>query len=286
MSAFPAPGMPAVGIAWSPGIDGFLRSQEGGNVDYIEIPFEQLDHDPTLSGKYGKTPVVLHCASMSVAGFVRPTSSTLAAIEREAANTQTPWIGEHLAFVLAHPYDPDGKDEPINVGYTVCPQLSESTLAQVASNLTWLQSRFPAPIILENIPQYFPVPGSTMNLIEFISELCARTPVGLLLDLAHLYISAKNFGHDPVRVLDGFPLERVVEIHLAGVNEQGGRYWDDHASLPPEAVFELLEIALERARPKALTLEYNWEPSLQPAVLLARMERIRDMAGHRPGVEA
>ena len=190
---------------------------------------------------------------------------------------QTPWIGEHLAFVSADGITEEAERDsaPTNLTYTLCPQLSEETVTRVAENLAALRTRFPVPIILENSPQYFAVPGSTMDMVDFIGEVVSRCGVGLLLDLSHFAITAANTGCDAVEEIDRLPLERVVEIHVSGLETQSGIVWDDHASPAPPLVFELLERVLARARPKALTLEYNWSAFPQ-GLLLSHIAQTRE----------
>ena len=56
-----------VGLALGPGVNEFV-SEYPELVDYVEIPFEQLRHAPEVGSIQEEIPVVLHCASMSVAG--------------------------------------------------------------------------------------------------------------------------------------------------------------------------------------------------------------------------
>jgi len=227
-------------------------------------------------------PVLLHCASMSVAGFLPPSEATVDAIAREAERTRTPWIGEHLAFVSADGIaeEPDRDAAPTNLTFTLCPQLSAETVERVAENLAQLRPRFPVPLILENSPQYYAIPGSTMNMVDFVAEVAARCDVDLLLDLSHLLITSLNTGADPFRELERLPLERVVEIHVSGMSMQSGIVWDDHATPAPDDVFALLERVLERARPRALTIEYNWSP-LPDQVLLSHLRKARTIVARR-----
>jgi uncharacterized protein (UPF0276 family) len=273
-------GTTAVGLAYGPNVPDFIAAHPG-SVDYVELPFEQLRHAPHLGSLQEAIPIVLHCASMSVAGFVPPADATLDAIAREAERTRTPWIGEHLAFVSADATDEEGgtAGAPTELTYTVCPQLSEETVERVACNLATLLPRFGAPLILENSPQYFPVPGSTMNMVDFIGAVLSRCGVGLLLDLSHFLITMLNTGGDAANEIDRLPLERVVEIHISGLSLQSGVVWDDHATPAPAAVFDLLERVLARARPRALTLEYNWSPHFPRAVLESHVERVSRMVG-------
>jgi len=267
-----------LGLAYGPGVPE-LVAETPGLVDYVEVPFEQLRHTPDVIRLQDRIPLILHCASMSVAGFLPPSAATLEAIIAETARTATPWIGEHLAFISADGLNEDdtGSVAPTSLTYTVCPQLSEETVERVAGNLAALQPRFSVPLIVENSPQYFAVPGSTMSMVEFIREVVARTGVGLLLDLTHFLITSINTGVDANLELERMPLEQVVEIHISGLNVQSGIVWDDHATPAPAQVYELLAQVLRRVRPRALTLEYNWSPHFPRQVLLEQLGRARRM---------
>jgi uncharacterized protein (UPF0276 family) len=272
-----ADGRTQIGLAYGPGFEDFIASN-AGLIDYVEIPFEQLRHTPDVAAVQEQLPVVLHCASLSVAGFIPPSPATLDALVDQAARTRTPWIGEHLAFVSADGIneEPDRDLTPTNLTYTLCPQLSDETVSRVVENMAAFGRRFPVPLILENSPQYFAVPGSTMTMVEFVSEVADRTDTGLLLDLSHFAITSLNTKVDALREIDRLPLERVVEIHISGYNEQEGIVWDDHAAPAAPLVFDLLERVAARARPRALTIEYNWL-SFPPAVLQSHIERSRTL---------
>jgi uncharacterized protein len=265
----------SLGLAHGPGILEFL-DQNPGHVDYIEMPFEQLRHNPSLASVQETAPVILHCASMSVAGFIPPSPETITAISLETTRTQTPWIGEHLAFVSADGIneEADRDTAPTNLTYTICPQLSEEAVERVSMNLSSLRPKFPAPVILENSPQYFPIPGSTMGMADFVAMVSAQCDVDLLLDLSHFMITSMNTGVDSSKEIEKLPLERVIEIHLSGMNLQDGIVWDDHAVPAPPEMFDLLRQVVKRARPRALTMEYNWEALPHP-VIVSHLERAR-----------
>jgi len=268
-------GTVAVGLAFGPIVPEFVQANPD-LIDYVEIPFEQLRHTPEAGAIQETVPVILHCASMSVAGFVPPGQRTLKAIEREAERTRTPWIGEHLAFITADPIE-DNDAKPTSLTYTVCPQMSEETVERVASNLASLQQHFDVPLILENSPQYFDVPGSSLSMVDFVSAVAERCGVGLLLDLTHFLISMVNTKKDPLNEIDRLPLEQVVEVHISGMNVQSGIAWDDHASPAPPVVFDLLERVVKRVRPKAVTLEYNWSPQFPESMLVKHVDRVHEI---------
>lgn len=264
-----------VGLAYSPHAAQFARARPG-IVDYIELPFEQLRHDPLVGAIQNDIPVILHCASMSMAGFIPPDDRMIEALACEVERTRSPWVGEHLAFLSAEPLDaPPGHDEPTQLTYTVSPQYSEEVLVQVVANLNRLAPCVSAPIILENSPQYLALPGSTMTMVEFIAALVTACDAQLLLDLSHFAITAHNMGYDVDRAFDRFPAENVVEVHMSGHSLRSGVMWDDHATPAPESSFRLLERLLERSRPRALTFEYNWGPGFPEALIERHIDRAR-----------
>ena len=148
------------------------------------------------------------------------------------------------------------------------------TVERVASNLGSLQEHFDVPLILENSPQYFDVPGSSLSMVDFVSAVVKRCKVGLLLDLTHFVISMLNTKKDPLSEIDRMPLEQVVEVHVSGLNVQSGIAWDDHALPAPPVVFDLLERVMKHARPKAVTLEYNWSPQFPESMLVKHIDRV------------
>jgi uncharacterized protein (UPF0276 family) len=85
-----------------------------------------------------------------------------------------------------------------------------------------------------------------------------------------------NLGFDPYEFLASIPLERTVQIHLAG-----GRYVKDvlvdtHSAPVHETVWEMLGYVLDRAPVKAILLEWDQDwPEF--GVLLDHLDRARAM---------
>jgi hypothetical protein len=273
----PVSGRPLIGLSAGPIIAEVLERHRG-LIDYVEMPFEQVRHHPPSADLQEEVPLLLHCSSMSVAGFVPPAEDTLDRIWQLADRMRTPWIGEHLAFISAEALADEASGvPPTELTYTVCPQLSEETLDRVEANLERLRKRFTTPIILENSPQYFPVPGSTMTMPEFVAETARRCDVGLLLDITHFLITTSNMGYDPGEAAAMLPLERVVEVHLSGMSLQSGRWWDDHSAPVPDAAFEFLETIADRIDPSAVTFEYNWAQYIPESIVLGHIARAREL---------
>ena len=281
----------AVGLSYSAFAEQIV-AEGREDIDFVEIPFEQLVHTPAAVKLRDKVPLLLHCASLSIAGNLPPAPAIVDRLSECIEETGTPWLGEHIAYIRAdavwqevaeHPALFVGSDHklsaiPFNVGYTVSPQLSGPILERVLHNAHEWRLRLGLPILLENGPMYFRMPGSTMSQCDFIRSLCAESDNALLLlDLAHLAITCANLGLDAGSVLEGLPLDRVVEVHLSGMSKQSDAVWDDHSDGAPPIVFALLERLLCRAKPKAITLEYNWDGDFPTDILHRDLERVRDL---------
>jgi uncharacterized protein len=269
-----------VGLAYS-GYVHRLLERIPGCIDYLEIPVELLAHDPTVLERVGPMPVILHCASLNIAGSVGPGESVIDAVSTWARRTGTPWVGEHLAFITADRglieagADEYAPGEPYNLGFTVSPPMNPAAVDRVAAVCEFYATRLSARLLLENSPLYFHMPGTTMTQVEFVGEICRQSSVGLLLDLTHFQISASNMGFDPRVEVLRYPLDRVEEIHISGSSVDQGVRWDDHASCAGDDVYELLAIALQHCRPKAITLEYNWSSVFSLDAVSCEIERTR-----------
>lgn len=99
-----------------------------------------------------------------------------------------------------------------------------------------------------------------MHLLDYFAAVAERADCGLLIDVAHLAIYQRVMGLDPRTALDGFPFERVVEMHVAGGTafEWQGRTFvdDDHGLGVLDETWQLCEEFVERApNLKALIFE-------------------------------
>jgi uncharacterized protein (UPF0276 family) len=112
------------------------------------------------------------------------------------------------------------------------PVLSDDPASELADGIARLREETGCEVLPENPP------GSVylgdMHLLDFFARVCARADTGFLLDVAHLAIYQRALGHDPLTGLDGFPLDRVVEVHIAGGEERShdGFSWIEDAHAP------------------------------------------------------
>ena len=161
----------------------------------------------------------------------------------------------------------------------------EAAVEHAAARIRELSDRLERPIAVENITTYVNMPGSTMSPEAFVAAVVREADCGLLLDVNNLYVNSRNLGSDPVADLDLLPMDRVVQMHIAGHDINGGRYIDSHGSPVAPAVSELTAEALRRAPGVPVLLERDLEiPPLDE--LLDEADRLRAVLAKEAPAEA
>lgn len=158
----------------------------------------------------------------------------------------SPWVSDHCFYGDASWVDM--WSSPV--------QFSSREVGRLAKRACELQDLYGVPLAHENAAYYVECPGAEMTEARFMTELVAASGTYLHLDLHNLYTNSVNFAHfDTGDYLRTIPLERVIEIHIAGGSWSRGVYHDWHDSPVPEPVWDLLEQVLQEARPGAVILE-------------------------------
>jgi uncharacterized protein (UPF0276 family) len=148
------------------------------------------------------------------------------------------------------------------------PILTTSSAREMAASLRALRARTRFEVLPENPPAH--VYLGDLHLLDYFARVCDEADCGMLLDAAHLAIYQRARGGGPLDGLDGFPLERVVEMHVAGASEfeHEGRIFldDDHSPEPRPETWTILEAVLPRA-PNLRALVYECERNPLPRVI-------------------
>ena len=182
---------------------------------------------------------------------------------------RTPWVAEH--FQCLHT-----EDGTYNLNYVFPPLYTEEFLARFIANANALQARLDQPLVMENIPGFFDVKASRIPEAVWLRRFFDRTNAGFLLDLPHIWLEAHYHGVDPQTFLADFPLDRVVELHVAGVEPDRDLEGPWIApNEPSAAMLDFLGYAVSRCPgAKAVTFD-AFSPTLTVDVLVRSVERIR-----------
>lgn len=154
------------------------------------------------------------------------------------------------------------------------PLFTETSAAVTAAHITRVQryldehcemTRGMGPLFLLEMPPLTYFGFGALPIARFFRLIADRTACGLVLDIGHLWTvyrysgawrrsNVERFAED---FLDIFPVERVVEIHVAGLSaESVGEatdgatppcLLDDHAAPIPDMLFDLLAQVLARS---------------------------------------
>ncbi len=136
------------------------------------------------------------------------------------------------------------------------------TLARVAEHIDEVQTTLRRIMLLENPSSYLRLAESMIPEADFLTELARRTGCGLLLDVNNVFVSATNNGTDARSYLEGFPLDRVKEIHLGGhsrdTDDAGGALLiDAHGSPVADEVWTLYADVIGRTGAVATLVEWD-----------------------------
>lgn len=154
--------------------------------------------------------------------------------------TKTPYISMHI----------NAMQEPI-------PNENEA-IEVIKKNVDRLRKEFGKEIILENVPAF---KGSEYNFYanpEFISNVIKETKCGFLFDIGHARKAAEILDIPFDEYVSKLPMEKVVEVHLAGcMLNVDGELVPNHSKMNEED-YEFLENLLKTTKSlKTVTLEYG-----------------------------
>ena len=222
------PPIPARGLGWRREIASVVtEAVAAGAIGFVEVIAEDAH---SLRPGEVTVPVVPHGVGLSL-GSADPRELGPVAVLRDAAERfGSPLVSEHLAFV---------RGGGLEAGHLLpCPRTPLGARV-AAANITRVCAQLPVPLAVELPATLFDWPEDTLTDAQFVSEVLANCPAGLLLDVANVYANAVNRGDDPLTELRAYPLERITYCHIAGGRWIDGRYVDTHTDPVPPEVFQL-----------------------------------------------
>ncbi|MFE2355013.1 DUF692 domain-containing protein [Streptomyces parvulus] len=220
-------------------------------IDWLEIVTDRYLLDPkqeVLRRLREDFVLVAHGLDMSIGSDAPLDLDYLEGVAAVADSVGAPWVSDHLCFTREHGVEL----------HTLAPVFRTPERARtIAARAQAVQDRLARPFLLENITYYLDPPGA-MSEPEFISAIMERCDCGLLLDLNNVAVNSANHGFDPYAYVDALPLDRVVQVHLAGaapVAHDGMPVIDGHDWAVTDQVFNLLEYVASRHQLKGAMIE-------------------------------
>ena len=237
-----------------------LRSAHFGDLleERPEVPFFEVmaeNHlqpgDPgaqVLETLRARAPVTLHSVGMSLGSSDPLDLAHLGRLRELAARLEPALVSDHLAWVSL-----DGRHF-----HDLLPlPFLEEAVAHVAERVARVQDLLGRRIALENVSSYARFAESELAEWEFLAAVAERADCWILLDVNNVFVSAANLGFAAESYVDALPRERVVQLHVAGHERDGGgeRLLDTHGAPVADPVWALFERALARLGPLPAVLE-------------------------------
>lgn len=274
-------------------LDRTVADPEHVPVDFIEVSPENYmrrggRYPAALSRLAERYPVVTHGLTLSLGGTDPLDAEYLRELAGIVRALRSPWHSDHMCFG--------------SVGGRMLHELlpvafRRSNVVPIADRICRARDALGVPLAIENVSYYWHPGRADIGEAEFLASVCAAADCGLLLDVNNAYVNSVNFGFDVEAWLRAAPLERVVQIHVAGhewftVSEHGvegacaahapgGMIIDTHGADVSHEVRRLLELALRRTGDVPIVLERdNHVPPLE-ALLgeVASLRALHSLAG-------
>lgn len=191
-------------------------------------------------------PVVLHGVSLSIGASEPLDLDYLRQVKALAERIDAAWISDHLCWTGTH---------GINLHDLMPLPYTEEAILHVASRVRQAQDILGRQLLLENVSSYVTYRASQLSEWEFLSAIAEAADCLILLDINNIHVSAFNHGFDPHDYLNGIPIERVRQFHLAGHENHGDYIIDTHDQPVINAVWELYAAALRRFGPVSTMIE-------------------------------
>ncbi len=220
-------------------------------------------------------PLSVHGVGLSIGGAEPLDQDHLDRLKQVVDRYQPDLVSEHLAWST---HQGQFYNDLLALPYT------KETLGYVADHVNQVQDHLGRTILLENPATYITFENSTIDEIDFIKEVAAKTGCSLLLDVNNVYVSCTNHDRDMEEYINRFPVEWVGEIHLAGhAQDQDANghplLIDSHDRPVIEEVWALYQKVLQRKGTVATLIEWDSDIPDWP-VLFGEAQKAQGILDH------
>ncbi len=223
------------------------------DIDWFEIISENfmIDGGKALENLHKileQYKVVQHGVSLAIGSPDPLDFEYLKKLKALAKITKTPWISDHLCWGRlpgAHYHD------LLPLPYT------HEVIDYVAERARIVQDYLELPFALENLSSYVEFKQDEMPEWEFYSAVVEKADIFMMLDVNNIYVSSRNHGFNTKDYINNIPLERVLQIHLAGHTDHGDYVLDTHDNYVKDEVWALYAEVYSRTGGVSTLLEWD-----------------------------
>jgi hypothetical protein len=214
-------------------------------------------------------PMVMHGVSMSLGSTDALDYDYLKNLKALIQRVEPMWISDHLCWTGV---DAKNMHDLLPLPYT------EAAVNHLADRIAEVQDFLGRQMLIENLSSYITYCDDAMSEWEFITAIAEKADCNILLDVNNIYVSSYNHHYDPVDYLDGVPVERVWQHHIAGHTNNDNLIIDTHDADIIDPVWALYEETAKRFGPVSTMIERDGNiPPLD--ALIDELEQARQIAG-------
>ena len=218
-------------------------------------------------------PLVLHGVSMSIGSTDPLDLEYLRGLKRLADRLEVAWMGDHVCWTGVQ-----GRN-----GHDLYPMpYTDESLRWIVQRIKVVQDLLERPLVLENTSTYLQFRSDTIAEVDFIAAMAEEADCALLLDVNNVYVTCRNHGLDAHAYIDALPLDRVVQIHIAGHTDNDTHCVDTHDHPVRDEVWALYARTMAATGRTSTLLE--WDDHIPPfEELVAEVEKARQyLPGQAP----
>ncbi len=228
-------------------------------------------------------PVLFHPSYINFCGTFPNDPAWLEATARHIAAVESPWFAQDCAYCFWQ----GGPGYSTQLGYFIPPILGEASLALAVERVREVQALVPVPVAIEPPPMTFAV--GRMPLFTFFGELARRADCAILLDMGHLVSWEMATGARVRDHLPDLPVERVIEVHIAGgrlaARSDGTTYIDAHErAILPQAWRMLEDMLPDLPNVRAVCFECEGVTQQDVLATLGKLRRVVKQRGANPAL--
>lgn len=225
-------------------LDALFRSQ-GDLIKVAEIEPQIFWTKPTSRGARARSSplerrhiaalpqrTLTHGVGFPVAGTICDHEDHIAELRTWNQELASPWTSEHLS-ILSLP----GATRNQPCGFLMPPLQTDAGVKLAAHNIRRRTAALGLPFAFETGVNYFLPRHGEMPDGDFFAAIAEAADCGILLDLTNLWSNEKNGRARLMDVVAKLPLERVWEVHFAGLELERGYWVDAHSrGIDPDLV--------------------------------------------------
>jgi hypothetical protein len=213
-------------------------------------------------------PMVMHGVSLSIGSADPLNWEYLKQLKHLAERVKPMWMSDHLCWTGVNKLN---MHDLLPLPYT------EEAIQHIVQRIQEVQDFLGRQLSLENVSSYLSFKDSEFTEWDFLRTIAEEANCRILLDINNIYVSSYNHGFDPMEYLQGIPVDRVQQFHLAGHTNYTTHIIDTHGAPIIDEVWQLYAAAVKRFGRVATMIERD--DNIPPlSELLQELEQAKDIA--------